>query len=410
MRDLLRLPQVRIVFCALAVSMIGDSMMLTIPAVLVRQGSNSNAAAGFEIFFFTAPICIAPMSGSLVDRFRRRNFLICVNIISASLVVPLLAVTTPGYWWTGYLVATFLGCSYVCINAGVSGLIPQIVPDGLLGNANSFLSSFRQGLRLIGPVSGLLVYEKFGIGAITGVDAASFIVAATVFATLNINERAIKPRPNRGPSDFSAGFIHLFKTGSLHTAATILIPFSIACGVTGSATYAIVTDGLNKPPEFVGFMISMMGIGAIFGGLIAARMIERLGEISTIMIGVASYGVGSIGLAIPSVPLALTGMLIAGVGVTLPIIGRMTLMQRNTPSEMLGQVSFAWDSFGTTIQLISMGLCASLLAFVNFRYILIPAALITSVSCIAGLKPDDSRRVQPALTIEHESVSERPSI
>jgi MFS family permease len=75
MLQLLPIPSFRTVFAALAISMIGDSMMLAIPAILVRKGSGSNAAAGFEIFFFTLPICLAPLAGPFIDRFRRRPLL-----------------------------------------------------------------------------------------------------------------------------------------------------------------------------------------------------------------------------------------------------------------------------------------------------------------------------------------------
>ena len=126
MLQLLRISSFRTVFAAPAISMIGDSMMLAIPAILVRKGSGSNAAAGFEIFFFfTLPICLAPLAGPFIDRFRRRPLLAVVSCLSALSLLPLPAVTTPGCWWAGYVVAAFLGCSYVSTSASVSGLLPQ---------------------------------------------------------------------------------------------------------------------------------------------------------------------------------------------------------------------------------------------------------------------------------------------
>jgi MFS family permease len=297
----------------------------------------------------------------------------------------LLAITTPGYWWTGYLVAAFLGCSYVCTGAGVSGLLPQLVPGELLGHANSLLQSFRQGLRLVGPLAGILVYKRFGVGAVTAADTASFIIAAIIFSALKADKRIPSPRPRRGAADLTEGARYLFKNRPLRVAVVAIAPFAVTCGVTGAATYAIVTVGIGKPAEFVGYMTSVMGIGAIAGGLLAARMIERLGELGTIGVGVIAYGVGSAGLAAPSVPLALVSMMIAGIGITLPVIGRLTLMQRRTPPEIMGRVSFAWDSVGTGVQLISMAACASLLAITDFRYVLVPAALVSVLGGVHAL-------------------------
>jgi hypothetical protein len=78
-------------------------------------------------------------------------------------------------------------------------------------------------------------------------------------------------------------------------------------------------------------------------------------------------------------------MMIAGIGITLPVIGRLTLMQRRTPPEIMGRVSFAWDSIGTGVQLISMAACASLLAITDFRYVLVPAALVSVLGGVHAL-------------------------
>ena len=376
MPQLLRLPGFRAVFAALAISMIGDSMMLAIPAILVRKGSGSNAAAGFEIVFFTLPICLSPMAGPFIDRFRRRPLLAFVSCLSALSLLPLLAVTTPGYWWTGYVVAAFLGCSYVSTSAGVSGLLPRIVPADRLGHANSLLQSFRQGLRLIGPLAGILVYARFGIGAVTAADASSFVVAAGIFALLKVPETAPERRPKRGLADFTAGARFLYEDGPLRSVTASTMLFAVAAGATGAVTYAVVTVGLGRPPEFVGVLTCVMGVGAIAGGFLSTRLITRLGELGAVGIGVLAYSLAIAGLTIPSTLAAIPAMALAGVGVTLPAAGRLTLLQRRTPAERMARVSFALDSVANTAQLVTMASCASLLAVMSFRYLLIPAALV----------------------------------
>jgi predicted MFS family arabinose efflux permease len=376
MLQLLRVGEFRAMFAALAISMVGDSMMLTIPAILVRKGSGSNAAAGFEVLFFTLPICLAPMAGPFIDRFRRRPLLVVVSCLSAVSLLPLLAVTTPGYWWTGYVVAAFLGCSYVSTSAGVSGLLPQIAPAELLGHANSLLQSFRQGVRLIGPLVGIFLYARLGIGAVTAADACSFVVAAGIFGFLKVPEPAPEPRPKRGVADFSLGARFLYQDGPLRAVTASTMLFAVTAGAAGAATYAVVTVGLGQPPEFVGVLTSVMGVGAIAGGFLSGRLITRLGELGAVGIGVLAYSTAIAGLTMPSPVTAIPAMALAGVGVTLPAAGRLTILQRRTPAERMARVSFALDSVANTAQLVTMASCASLLAVVSFRYLLLPAALI----------------------------------
>jgi hypothetical protein len=71
--------------------------------------------------------------------------------------------------------------------------------------------------------------------------------------------------------------------------------FAVAAGATGAATYAIVTVGLGRPPEFVGVLTSVMGVGAIAGGFLATRIITGLGELGAV-------GIGWPGFPSPSTP------------------------------------------------------------------------------------------------------------
>ena len=110
------------------------------------------------------------------------------------------------------------------------------------------------------------------------------------------------------------------------TASTML--FAVAAGATGAVTYAVVTAGLGRPPEFVGVLTSVMGVGAIAGGFLATRIIGRLGELGAVGIGVTAYSVAIAGLAVPSTLTAIPAMALAGMGVRVQAAGRLTLLQR----------------------------------------------------------------------------------
>jgi MFS family permease len=102
MLTVLRGPDFRLVFFGLVASILGDSVVLLVPGILMRDLTGSNGAAGLTIFFFTLPICFAPAVGWLIDRVRRRPFLIAANAVSAVLLLPLLAVRDGGDWWLVY--------------------------------------------------------------------------------------------------------------------------------------------------------------------------------------------------------------------------------------------------------------------------------------------------------------------
>ena len=56
-----------------------------------------------------APSLAGPLAGLAADRVRRRRFLIWLNLVSAALVLPLLAVSGPGSIWIIFAVMTWYG-------------------------------------------------------------------------------------------------------------------------------------------------------------------------------------------------------------------------------------------------------------------------------------------------------------
>ena len=61
--------------------------------------------------------------------------------------------------------------------------------------------------------------------------------------------------------------------------------FSVAIGMVEPTVYALVGDGLQRPPEFVGVLVSVQGAGAILGGVIVSGAIRRISEPSLIVVG-----------------------------------------------------------------------------------------------------------------------------
>src|SRR5690349_17581727 len=106
---LLRHPDFRLLFEGQGLSMYGDSAMLLVLAIWVKELTGSNDAAGFTLVFVALPSLVGPLGGWVVDRVRRRPFLVVTNLCSAVAVLPLLAVHDAGRVWLIYTVATLYG-------------------------------------------------------------------------------------------------------------------------------------------------------------------------------------------------------------------------------------------------------------------------------------------------------------
>lgn len=79
-------------------------MLLARHGHLGKDPTGSNADAGLTFFFFNAPSLLAPLSGLLADRVRRRPLLIVMNFATGGAVLLLLLVHRAGRTWLIYVV------------------------------------------------------------------------------------------------------------------------------------------------------------------------------------------------------------------------------------------------------------------------------------------------------------------
>ena len=145
MRTVFRLRDFRLLFAGLAASMIGDALMLLVFAIWVNRLTGSNSAAGLVILFVVVPYAVGPLGGWLIDRFRRRPFLVVVNLASALMLLPLFAVHNASDVWIIYLVALLYGVSSITIAAALNGLLKELLADDLLATANGALQTVKRG-------------------------------------------------------------------------------------------------------------------------------------------------------------------------------------------------------------------------------------------------------------------------
>lgn len=382
MRKVLGRPDFRLLFAGLVASMLGESVLLLALAIWVKDLTGSDGMAGATIFAIVAPMVLAPLVGWLVDRFRRRPFLIVANLASALVLTPLFAVHDRADVWIIYTVGVAYGLSYIAVSAALQGLIKILIPDQLLAEANGALQTVRQGLRLIGPLLGAALFTVLGGWMLAVVAAAGFGLAAIAVAALRVREQRVEPQQGPWLTEALAGGRHLVRDPALRRALTGVALGVLVVGFEESVIFAYTDQGLHRPPAFVGVLVAVQGIGGLLGGLLAARVVRRLGEIAAVGAGMLLFATGTAGMVYPHLALGFPAIAVAGFGLPVLIVGLMTLLQRRTPAALIGRASAAADALITAPQSLSIGLGAVLVSIMDFRLIF---ALVASVLAVAGI-------------------------
>ncbi len=394
MRTILRRPDFRLLFGGLIASMAAESIMLLALAIWVKDLTGSNGMAGATIFAIVAPMVLAPIVGWVVDRFRRRQFFVSVNLSTALVLTPLFAVHDRGDVWIIYVVGVMYGLSYIALSATLNGLIKEIVPSELLAEANGALQTVKQGLRLIGPLAGAALYAGVGGWTLAAIGAIGFITAAGTVTALRVQEVPPGPAQLRWAAEVGAGLRHLVGEATLRRAVVGTGLAVLVMGFSESLIFAYVDQGLGRKPEFVGVLVTVQGIGGLLGGLLSSTIVRRFGELATLAMGVAVFAPGALLLAYPNLWLAFLALVFAGLGLPIAFVGLNTLIQRRTPALLLGRVSAASEALISGPQAISIGTGALLVSVIDYRLLF---ALMGVVMLGAAAYLWFGRRLSPPL-------------
>ena len=381
MRRLFAQPGFPRLFGGLGTSMLGDSVMLLVLSMWVKTLTGSNALAGFTFFFMVLPALGAPLLGVWVDRLPRKPILVWGNLASAAAVLPLVLVRDEGDVWLIWAVAFLYGISFTVLPAAVNGLLKELLPEELLVDANSSLATTREAFRLFGPLVGAGIFATAGGWLVALVDAASFVVAAVFIATIAVEETA-PPTRTGFRAEVVAGLRFIRSDRILRNVLTGLGTSILVIGFFESSIYAVL-DAFDRAPTFAGVIVTVQGIGAVAGGVTSSLVVRRLGEVAATSVGLVTMALGTAVVALaPTLTVAMVGVVGLGVAIPWTFVAFTTLMQRRTPSHLIGRVSATSDVLLSGPQTVSLAVGAVLVSVLDYRAIFWIIATVMTLSAL----------------------------
>ncbi|MBF4163506.1 MFS transporter [Nocardioides acrostichi] len=411
MRAVFAQPGFARLFGGLATSMLGDSVMLLVLSMWVKTLTGSNALAGLTFLFMVLPAVLAPLVGVCVDRLPRKAVLVWGNVASALVVLPLVLVRDASHTWIVWAVAFGYGVSFVVLPAALNGLLKELLPDEALVDANASIQTTKEGFRLFGPLVGAALFAAVGGWAVALVDAASFGVAAALIASIEVREEPVK-RDTRGLwPQLTAGARYIATERILRH---VLIGFGLTILVIGffeASIYALL-DAFDREPTYAGFLVTVQGVGAVMGGVLSARLVRGLGEVGSLVLGLALIAVATaVAASAPTMLVVLGALAVMGFGLPCTFVPFTTLVQRRSPRRLMGRVSAAVEILMATPQAVSLAVGSVLVSVLDYRAIfwVIAATVALGAGYIAAalrgelgrevvrvMEPEPVRGTQPA--------------
>ena len=265
--------------------------------------------------------------------------------------------------------------------AATSALVKLVVPVDDLVAANAAASSFREGLRLIGPLLGAALFGAFGMGVVVAVAVTGFAVATAAIAGLRLRADEGHAAERDWRTELGAGFAHLVGDPMLRYPVLAMAAAVFVFGCTEPLVYVIL-DAFGRPATFLGVVVTVQGVGALAGGLASMTLIRRVGCLRGMLVALALFTVGLGAMAVaPSVEALLAALVPFGFGLPLFVVATNTLLQRRTPDRLMGRVMTASSALVSLPHVVSIAAGAAAMIFIDWRPLM--AALATSTLLIA---------------------------
>jgi MFS family permease len=340
----LRQRNYRLFFFGQLVSVIGTWMQTVAQSFLVLDLTHSGTQLGLTTAARFLPMFLfGPLGGVFADRLDKRRVLYVTQSASGLLAAAfsILIATGSMRLWIVYVLAIALGFVNVFDNPARQSFIPEMVSAEDLPNAVTLNSVAMNMARVFGAALGGVIAAAIGLALCFACNAASFAAVLISLAVMRRSELFPAKRLARKKHQVRQGLSYVRRTPDL------LIPL-IMIAVVGTLAWEFqVTLPLMASKVFgggaaaYGVMASVMGAGAVVGGLIsAARNRPRARALCLAAIG---WGIAILAAAVsPNLGLELAAMVFVGYGsITFNSLAKTTLQLAAKP-EMRGRVMALW--------------------------------------------------------------------
>ncbi|MGA8040689.1 MAG: MFS transporter [Acidimicrobiia bacterium] len=324
------------------------------------------------------------IAGVLVDRFDPRRVLIVGEIMFVPVAISMVfADSLPSL-----VVATFaLGLVGTPVFTAISSFAPFLTDDSdRLARINGMIEGASWAAFVVGPGLGAIIAATIGLDGIFVLDAATSAIAAVVMIPVSIRQLADTSSESTGLSELRQGFSYAYSHPRIRFYVLLGSTIWILFGTFSALEPLFYRDILLVQPETLGWVNSIFGLGLVTGTVIASRLPARYRNARSLVaivalnaVGVLAY-VGTDQLRIVVVAGVFWGMLI---GVMAPLL--RTLIQLNTPDEMMGRITGVTQVHSEVGHLMPLAIAPVLAGVLGVQRTLVYAGLLLAVIALGFL-------------------------
>jgi MFS transporter, DHA3 family, macrolide efflux protein len=344
------------------ISLIGSRMTSVALGIWLYRHTGLTTPLLLAAFFTEAPgMLVGAIAGVGVDRWDRKWVMVLADWGQALGSLILLWAFRSGSFRLGHLYAVALlqGAFVVFQSPALTATVSLLVPDERRDRANGLLELSFPLASMLAPALAGILYPLAGVEGIIALDLGSFALAALIVGTLHIPRppRAVDGRAGRGEwtAELQERLRFFFQRPILlqFVLYQAFIWFAVNSPLELAIPYVISVTGSEQK---LGWVMSLMGVGALVGSLTAVALGALRPRVRTIAVGMLLTGsmLLAYGTARSVSRLGLTIFLLM---IPLPVSNALlkSIIQAKTPPDLQGH------AFAAMEQLFLMGSTSSFL-------------------------------------------------
>jgi MFS transporter, DHA3 family, macrolide efflux protein len=420
MREVLRVVTLRRLWYAQIVSVFGDFLALfaVITIMTFRLHATPQQITGINIAYLLPIALLGIVSGVFVDRWPVKVTLVSSDFIRAGLCLLLFFVHN-AYGFYAVLASISVISSFFGPAQGVA--IRSTVPMHGLRSATALMQQVMFIMRIIGGPIAVTVVRIFGARTCYGLDAISFVASGSLIASLALilprksaADNPLPPIPATKELSKIGRILADMKVGAgfiLHHAALLFVIVALAAGMFvmgcfGPLVAIYVRDTLHASSTIFAITSAAIGIGLLIGVNVLNAFAKHIGNTTQVYFGLGGIALGTLLLAaaplfafpLPvfhlGMPVFVTvfGCFLIGFSAAGIIVPSQTLIQQETPAELMGRVGSTTMSAVFSAQIAGLLLSGVLAQHTSVRSVFALCTAMLAILIVAGklwMEPGD---------------------
>lgn len=342
----------RRLWTAAAFSNLADGIGRTaVPLIATTLTRDPFAIAVIGALAFVPWLVFGIPAGMLVDRFDRRYLMAIANTLRGAVALWLAILTVSGSLslWALLVGTLVFGIGETLFDNATNAVVPTVVRRPQLDRANGWMQAAQVTIDsfIATPIAGVLFAVSLAVPLWTG--TVGYVVPIVLALLLPLSaarplreaaDAAIEPGSAAAPRvTASEGFRYLRHQRFLRAMVvfTAIIGSAMAFAQAGTILYFLDT---HEVPEIaIGFVTAGIGVGALWGSVVAPRIVMRFGR-GPVMLGANVVGGAAailVGLA-PEVWSAVVAYAVMAFAVSIWNVPWGALRQQIIPSHLFGRV------------------------------------------------------------------------